>query len=503
MGTIAIVNPGGVGDILMSTGILKYKDQLWPGKECVWYSDPENTRILAKVDGLKEARALERNESCWVWHQDDAEMVFVPCPWMRPLNSVEKVFPPGTLMIEKPRLTFEKDMSVRIPGPWHPCLGYSKEDASTAETIKACLPQGKTVLLETQYLSSQSFLTNPILKRMMEEMRLAWGDCNFLFVSGGASGIPDVKGATPCSKMSLPSVLALFNLSDAFIGVSSGISCAMCSWHASPKTPRLELISNPDANTTRCSRGPISVALNEEQLWDKLPLFLHGKHDYTPPESDGLPVLFEKKKYSQNGEDGIIESIFKHIGTKNKMFVEIGVGDGTENNTRNLAEQGWKGRWLSLPPVKHIPSGVEFVVAKVTAENVNSLFGNLPKDLDLLSIDIDGNDYWVWKALETVSPRVMVMEYNAFLPPPIARTIRYDPDFNWAFTDYFGASLCALDKLARSKGYSLLCCDSRGVNAFFVKGLASRTEPLDAYRTFAGYDDSFHLGKDTREWTEI
>jgi hypothetical protein len=106
----------------------------------------------------------------------------------------------------------------------------------------------------------------------------------------------------------------------------------------------------------------------------------------------------------------------------------------------------------------------------ITAENITQLFHthHVPVDFDLLSIDIDGNDFWVWRAVTAHHPRVVVIEYNASVPPTESRVIAYDPDFRWSGTDYFGASLLALQQLGGEKGYRLVGCDRSGTNAFFV-----------------------------------
>ncbi|MEK7563930.1 MAG: hypothetical protein AAB544_06090, partial [Patescibacteria group bacterium] len=149
-----------------------------------------------------------------------------------------------------------------------------------------------------------------------------------------------------------------------------------------------------------------------------------------------IPFI-ERHEYSQNGEDGMIAAIFAMIGTTNKYFVEFGVEDGIECNTRYLSKhKGWKGL---LMDGSHENATLNLHKEFITAENIESLFAkhNVPKEFDLLSIDIDGNDYWVWKAVTHYSPRVVIIEYNACIPyePPVM--IPYAPAFQWDKTDYY------------------------------------------------------------------
>jgi hypothetical protein len=178
--------------------------------------------------------------------------------------------------------------------------------------------------------------------------------------------------------------------------------------------------------------------------------------------------LFEQRFYSQNGEDGILKIIFDRIGSKNRFCVEFGVRDGKECNTRYLIEKkGWS--FLQMDCGDHDAQQIK--KEKITAENINSLFEKyeVPVEFDLLSIDIDSYDYWVWKAINGYSPRVVVMEYNASIPPSRSLTVPYDSNMSWDGSDYFGASLLALARLGTSKGYTLICCESEGINAFFVR----------------------------------
>ncbi len=187
---------------------------------------------------------------------------------------------------------------------------------------------------------------------------------------------------------------------------------------------------------------------------------------------------FEAKISSQNGEDGIIAELFRRIGTTNRFFVEFGASDGRECNTAALARAGWSGVMLEGDDDRYarlvrsyapLPS-VKTVHTYVTVENIVSLFETLgiPQRFDLLSIDVDGNDYWLWKALHAYHPRVVVIEYNAEFPPPQRWVMRYNPDHRWDKTTYYGASLASLAALGETQGYMLLGTDSMGVNAFFV-----------------------------------
>ena len=190
--------------------------------------------------------------------------------------------------------------------------------------------------------------------------------------------------------------------------------------------------------------------------------------------------LFEKKVYSQNGEDGVIEYIFHKINPTNKYYVEFGVGDGLECNTRLLREKKWQGLLLDRNNEnKRINLKKEFI----TAENIEALFikYHVPERFDLLSIDIDFNDYHVWKAIKNYFPRVIIMEYNSSVPFNESKAVKYDPKRGWDGTDYFGASLLALKKFGEMKGYVLICCDTTGTNAFFVKKNLSKNFKIREY----------------------
>jgi hypothetical protein len=187
------------------------------------------------------------------------------------------------------------------------------------------------------------------------------------------------------------------------------------------------------------------------------------------------------KIYSQNDEDGIIQEIFNRIGATSKLFIEFGVENGLENNTLTLLLQGWRGLWLEGSDrfVLEITSKFQDVIstgrlqvrsAFIDRDNINNLIGAcFTGDIDLLSIDIDGNDIYILESLNVVRPRVIVIEYNAKFPPPINLAQRYNPGHKWRGTDYMGASLEAISKVAAAKGYSLVGCNVTGANAFLVR----------------------------------
>ena len=189
----------------------------------------------------------------------------------------------------------------------------------------------------------------------------------------------------------------------------------------------------------------------------------------------------EARMYSQSGEDGSLARLFDRIGVTNRFFVEFGAKDGVDlSNTANLRlHRGWTGLLMDGDPADRCP-GVFALPADetaarvraeiVTRENINELLTRygVPNNFDLLSIDIDGNDYWVWKALESYRPRVVLIEYNIFFHLEERKTIPYDPAHVWDESAFHGASLAALRELGREKGYELVYTDSYAPNAFFV-----------------------------------
>lgn len=168
--------------------------------------------------------------------------------------------------------------------------------------------------------------------------------------------------------------------------------------------------------------------------------------------------------FAQQGEDRILLKLFKRLKPTNRVAVEFGAWDGrTDSNTAALRQRGWRVVWFDCAP-----KGRDVIQATVTAENVNDLFRahRIPQALDCLSIDIDGNDLWVWEAL-TFEPRVVVIEYNAKWSADVSATVPYEPMRAWNHSDYYGASVRALWTVGMRKGYSLV--NFTRTNLFFVQ----------------------------------
>lgn len=197
-------------------------------------------------------------------------------------------------------------------------------------------------------------------------------------------------------------------------------------------------------------------------LW-KLPLLSKKEIDLSD---------YEKKIYSQNGEDGILEKIFEIISTTNKYYVEFGVENGDERNTRYLMEKyKWEGL---LMDGGYSNEKINLKKEFITKNNINYLFEkyNVPNEFDLLSIDIDYNDWYVLEAIlskQKFKPRVISMEYNASLHLE-DKIVIYDPNYMWEWnmSDYFNSSLYSIHTLLQKYNYTIVYCENKGVNLFAI-----------------------------------
>jgi len=188
---------------------------------------------------------------------------------------------------------------------------------------------------------------------------------------------------------------------------------------------------------------------------------------------------YELQVFSQNGEDGVIAELLARTGTDARWFVEFGASRGSEGTCVLLADViGFEGLFIEADEPSYAALQAKYahhprvrtLQSRVTPDNVQALFAQagVPAEPDVLSIDVDGADYWIWRALTDYRPRIVVIEYNAHLDPAAALTVPADTG-PWDGTDYFGASLGALRLIGEQNGYRLVHTDLTGVNAFFVR----------------------------------
>jgi len=205
-------------------------------------------------------------------------------------------------------------------------------------------------------------------------------------------------------------------------------------------------------------------------------LMAHKKYEHP---ASLIPSRFQV--YSQYGQDGIIDEIFRRIGKGSRRFVEIGTAP-LENNTGFLLLQGWSGLWIdaALPSNEEMPPGVQERIQAgclrcerrfVNKENMVPLLREqgFDQDLDFLGVDVDRNTYYILEPCLELRPRVLAVEYNAQLPPAIDWVVPYDPEAVWDKTRNYGASLKALERLVADSGYALVGCELSGTDAFFVR----------------------------------
>lgn len=224
--------------------------------------------------------------------------------------------------------------------------------------------------------------------------------------------------------------------------------------------------------TATPDKGPsrqVLLSLAELQRRNERPAETLLSRDLTP---------YELRVFSQNGEDGVLDEILRRIEVETRTFVEFGTESGVEANCVYLADvAGWSGHFLEADHTDFRRLQAKYALnakvitrqAFVTPDNVQELFAALevPRDFGVLSIDVDGCDYWIWKSLTKYRPRVVIIEYNGALPDRPLVMPRDSPP--WTGSGHFGASLRAMRDLATDKGYRFVYSDLCGANAFFVR----------------------------------
>lgn len=215
------------------------------------------------------------------------------------------------------------------------------------------------------------------------------------------------------------------------------------------------------------------------------------------------------KFMSNDEDDGITLSILGEIGVTNRRFVEIGCGTNGGNSGFLALECGWSGLMIDANGARAEKSKILFRYADVevlqtfvTRENINALLSErgITGEIDLLSIDIDGNDYWIWDALTVIAPRLVIAEYNSYFGPEKSLVIPYEPEFDRHNYKgfYYGASITALSRLAARKGYRLIATEPRGHNCYFLRNDVSpsipATDPRKGWRLLNKYEKRVHKG---------
>ncbi len=204
----------------------------------------------------------------------------------------------------------------------------------------------------------------------------------------------------------------------------------------------------------------------------------------------GIKDQPQKRRYSQNGEEYRLEYIFRHIGTTNRHLVDLGAWDGKHlSNTNLFRDLGWS---ALLVDGKDYPGVYKSFITKENIIDTLDLH-KTPEEFDLLSIDLDGNDYWILEeVLEHYSPRVIVSEFNSEHPLEEAKTIEYDPAFTFDnFSDYYGYTYGAGVKLAERFGYTIIYQQSN-LNLFYLRNdLVNGTPEFhkQVYRHWGGVTD--------------
>jgi hypothetical protein len=259
----------------------------------------------------------------------------------------------------------------------------------------------------------------------------------------------------------------------------------------SPKSALSE-VKNTFQNIWRLSERIDDVKINQGLILSTL---------NASRESTNL-VDYEFKVFSQWGEDGIIQYLCKAIELRHQTFIEFGVENFMEANCRFLLmKDNWSGYVIdgSSSQIEKLKNSyfywkydINAVDAFITKDNINHLLlkSGFDQDIGILSIDIDGNDYFIFEAINVVQPRIIICEYNAIFGPARKISVPYDADFfrtrKHYSNLYWGASLPALTFLANKKGYSLVGTNSSGCNAFFVRNdlLNEKVKVLTAEQAF-------------------
>jgi len=288
---IGIYAPWASGDALLATMVLKYKDQLWPSSQIVWFVLPKSHNphsadkdIVAHNPAISEVRVAEEpfseiiklrvgNRANKEGHPlsvpknlagqmtpgksntksfSDLDLLYFPAPWAN-CDRLNEDF----VLTSKHVFDYPEQ---RI----HPCSFFSVEEDEKAARFVSSLPFRHTVMLETKCGSNQSSWNDGTTTRIMEACRSILGGCNFIF-SSPRTHVPFVgPGVVDCSDFTIRQCLPIYNRCQLFLSTASGIAVVTCSWKANPLVKRVEFTNNPLITTRPIAMGEAQWSPNED-----------------------------------------------------------------------------------------------------------------------------------------------------------------------------------------------------------------------------------------------
>ena len=266
---IGIFLPTGAGDIMTAMSVLKYKDELWPDSDIIWFCNLPNADVFRysmvsevrtyawegmSVDPFTQLRSSgnrlrqdRKHEFEWSADLDDA---YFPAPWM--------YSPAERHRIELPNIS-KKCFGVDPFKAWHPCLRFSQDELFMVRDLCGSLPYKKTIMLETDFNSGQSGWDDNLTRIAMAVCRSELGDCNFIFATNrDNTRFFDRDGVISCEKLTIRQTALLTEYCDLFIGVSSGVSVAVNAWGLKP-IPQIQYCNSRICSTMAMANGNIEL----------------------------------------------------------------------------------------------------------------------------------------------------------------------------------------------------------------------------------------------------
>ncbi|MBA3721548.1 MAG: class I SAM-dependent methyltransferase [Parachlamydiaceae bacterium] len=317
-----------------------------------------------------------------------------------------------------------------------------------------------TEYLKGKYKDRFSFIEGDSLLKILEySSQPEIEKCDLIFVDGNHSYIHCLNDILISQRLAKPNTLLWINSYDNQEVRKAVDACV-----------NLGAIKIDSEQASEDSNGN-RYWIEARYQFTETPKDISGLENKKPQKNNEIDISrYEKKVYSQNGEDGVLVELFNYIKPDHKYFVEFGVESGSQCNTRLLrTKYQWNGLMMDG---SHANAEINLHQELITAENINTLFDKykVPYNLDLLSIDLDFNDFYIWNAISPdYKPKVVVIEYNASHLPEEDKIVEYDSQGKWDYSNYFGASILAMARLGNKKGYSLVYADNNGVNLFFVR----------------------------------